>query len=57
MRRILLVLTVALIMAAMMVASALPVLAAPKDAQGCENNKTSVLDTYCSDDDSREPGS
>ncbi len=49
MRRILLVLTVALIMAAMMVASALPVLAAPKDAQGCENNRTSVLDSYCED--------
>lgn len=49
MRRILLVLTVALIMVLMMVASALPVLAAPKDAQGCENNRTSVLDSYCED--------
>ncbi len=34
-------------MALMMATAAVPALAAPKDAQGCENTKAGQLDKYC----------
>ncbi len=35
---------------ALMVTTAVPALAAPKDAQGCENTKAGQLEDYCSTD-------
>ncbi len=32
---------------ALVLATAVPALAAPKDAQGCENQKTERLNDYC----------
>ncbi len=32
---------------ALMMATAVPALAAPKDAKGCENTKAGQLDEYC----------
>ena len=58
MKRILLVMSVALVMAAMLVAMAVPALAAKPDpdAQGCENKKTTQLDAYCKGTDNGGDG-